>query len=85
MITRDSRGRTVKSHRSVNTRINAELLIGHGWEEVAYAELLKHSIEIGAYHSQLEGKPGYEETGQAVELLKAACDKLLDEYADTEQ
>lgn len=42
------------------------------WEGVAYAELKRLALEVSAYHSQLEDKPGYAETGQAADALKAA-------------
>ena len=78
MLTRNHRGQIVRSTRHINNRISAELLVGDGWEGVAYAELRRLSLEVGAYHSQLEGKPGHEETGQAVEALKLAY-KAIDE------
>ena len=80
MITRNHRGQIVRSTRNVNTRIHAELLVGDGWEGVAYAELMRLSLEVGAYHNQLEGKAGYEETGRAVEGLKSAYEALNAAY-----
>ena len=72
MLTRNQRGEIIRSTRRINTRIGAELLVGDGWEGVAYAELKRLALEVGAYHSQLEDKPGYTETGQAADALKAA-------------
>jgi len=72
MLSRNQRGEIVRSTRRINTRVQAELLVGDGWEGVAYAELKRLALEVSAYHSQLENKPGYEETGQAVDALKAA-------------
>lgn len=80
MITRDRHGRIKGSHRRINTRINAELLVGDGWEGVAYAELMRLSLEVGAYHNQLDGKPGHEETGRAMQALKEAYQALNKAY-----
>ena len=78
-------GRVRSTFRNINTRLNAELLVGDGWEGVAHAELLRLSLEVGAYHSQLKSREGYEETvqaaGQAVEALEAACAALNKDYA----
>lgn len=84
MIERNSRGQIKRSVRRINTRINAELLVGDGWEGVAYAELMRLSLEVGAYHSQLEDKPGHEETGRAFEALKEAYKALNDAYGSNE-
>ena len=78
-------GRVRSTFRNINTRLNAELLVGDGWEGVAHAELLRLSLEVGAYHSQLKSRGGYEETvqaaGRAVEALEAACAALNKDYA----
>jgi|APSaa5957512535_1039671.scaffolds.fasta_scaffold116593_2 hypothetical protein len=78
-------GRVRSTFRNINTRLNAELLVGDGWEGVAHAELLRLSLEVGAYHSQLKSREGYEETvqaaGRAVEALEAACAALNKDYA----
>jgi hypothetical protein len=84
MVVRNSRGQVRGSVRRINTRLSAELLVGDGWEGVAYAEIMRLSLEVGAYHSQLENKPGYEETGQAITALKAACAALNAEYSSDE-
>jgi len=60
--------------------MGAELLVGDGWEGVAYAELKRLALEVSAYHSQLENKPGYVETGQAADALKVACEALNTAY-----
>jgi hypothetical protein len=78
MLKHDSKGRPKSSYRRINTRMSAELLVGDGWQGVAYAELRRLSMEAAAYHSQLEDLPGYEETGRAVEALKEAY-KAIDE------
>ena len=70
------------SVRNVNTRISAEMLVGDLWHEVAYAELMRLSLEVNVYHIQLKGKPGFTETGQAFEALQAACEALADEYSE---
>lgn len=80
MIARDRHGRMKGSLRRINTRVNAELLVGDGWEGVAYAELMRLSLEVGAYHNQLEGKPGHEETGRAMQALKDAYNALNKHY-----
>jgi hypothetical protein len=85
MLQRDGHGRVKGSTRRINTRMNAELLVGDGWEGVAYAELMRLSLEAGAYHSQLEGKPGHEETGRAVEALKAAYKALNEAYGSEDE
>ncbi|HJM61527.1 MAG TPA: hypothetical protein QF813_08590 [Alphaproteobacteria bacterium] len=82
MITRNHRNQIVRSTRHINSRISAELLVGDGWEGVAYAELRRLSLEVGAYHSQLEGKPGHEETRQAVEALKLSYKAIDEAYGD---
>ena len=78
-------GRVRSTFRNINTRLNAELLVGDGWEGVAHAELLRLSLEVGAYHSQLKSREGYEEAvqaaGRAVEALEAACAALNKDYA----
>ena len=78
-------GRVRSTFRKINTRVNAELLVGDGWEGVAHAELLRLSLEVGTYHSQLKSREGYEETvqaaGRAVEALEAACAALNKDYA----
>ncbi|MEP1199903.1 hypothetical protein [Tateyamaria sp.] len=84
MIKRDERGRIKASWRRVDTRIHAELLVGDGWEGVAYAEILRLSLEVQAYHSQLDGKPGFEETGEAVALLKRAAQAIQKAYDEPE-
>ena len=76
MITRNHRGNIIRSHRHINTNIRAELLIGDGWEAVAHAELKRLSLEVSAYHNQLENCVGYEETGKAVKSLQAACQAI---------
>ena len=81
MISRNSRGEITRTHRNMNTQIRAELLVGAGWEAVAQIEIKRLYLEIGAYHQQLEGKAGYEETGKAVLALKAAVEALEIEYA----
>ncbi|WP_108838412.1 hypothetical protein [Tateyamaria sp. Alg231-49] len=80
MIKRDNNGQIKASWRRVDTRIQAELLVGDGWEGVAYAELLRLSIEVQAYHSQLDGKPGFSETREAAALLKRAAQAIQSEY-----
>ncbi len=85
MIRRDNRGQIISSTRHINTRVHAELLVGDGWEGVAYAELMRLSLEVATYHNQLEGKPGHEETGQAVEALKAAYKTLNDAYTSGDE
>ena len=72
MIERNHRGEIRRSHRRINTRGAGELLVGDGWEGVAFAELKRLALEVGIYHNQLEGKPGHKETGDAAEALKAA-------------
>jgi hypothetical protein len=85
MIKRDGHGQNKGSVRRINTQMKAELLVGNDWEGVAYAELMRLSLEVGAYHSQLEGKPGYEETGRAVEALKAAYKALDAAYGESDE
>jgi hypothetical protein len=85
MIERDNRGRVRKTTRRINTRINAELLVGDGWEGVAYAELMRLSLEVGVFHSQLEDKPGYEETGRAVKALKEAYKAIDEAYGSDDE
>lgn len=80
MIKRDNRGKIQASWRRVDTKIQAELLVGDGWEGVAYAELLRLSLEVQAYHSQLNGKPGFSETGEAAELLRKAAQEIQAAY-----
>ena len=84
MITRDRQGNVRHTHRRVNTKVNAEMLLGHDWEDIAYAELLRLSLEVNAYHTQLRGKPGYKETGEAFTALQAACDAFLEEDDETD-
>ena len=81
MLSRNQRGEIIRSTRRINTRMGAELLVGDGWEGVAYAELKRLALEVSAYHSQLEDKPGYAETGQAADALKAAYIALDAAYA----
>jgi hypothetical protein len=73
MIERNHHGEIRRSHRRINTRVSGELLVGDGWEGVAFAELKRLALEVGIYHEQLEGKPGHEETGHAAQSLKDAC------------
>ena len=81
MLTRNHRGEIVRSTRRINTQIQAELLVGDGWEGIAHAELKRLALIIGAYHSQLENKPGHAETRQAADALKAAYIALDAAYA----
>lgn len=78
MINRDHRGNIRSTHRAVNTKLNAEILLGNDWQDIAYAELLRLTLEVNAYHVQLRDKPGYEETGTAYAALQSACDALID-------
>ena len=78
MINRDNRGNIRSTHRAVNTKLNAEILLGNDWQDIAYAELLRLTLEVNAYHVQLRDKPGYEETGTAYAALQSACDALID-------
>ncbi|MBT6668015.1 MAG: hypothetical protein HN738_07950 [Gammaproteobacteria bacterium] len=73
MINRDSRKGNLRAVRTLNTRIQTELLIGPDWEVLAHAELKRLALEVGTYHTQLEDAPGHEETGRAVIALNAAC------------
>jgi hypothetical protein len=82
MISRDPRGNVTGTRRHINTKINAEMLLGDDWHQVAYAELLRLSLEVNAYHTQLKGKPGHEETGQAFASLQSACDALVEEFGE---
>ena len=82
MIRRDHRGNLQGTRRHVNTRINAELLVGDDWHDVAYAELLRLSLEVNTYHTQLKDKPGYDETGRAFQALQSACDAFVEEFSD---
>jgi hypothetical protein len=84
MEVRDRQGQVRRSYRKFNTRVNAELLVGAGWQSVAFAELMRLSLEVGAYHSQLEGNVGHEETGRAVEALKSAYNALNEKYGSNE-
>ena len=82
----DHRGRPYDVRRTVNTSVHAELLIGKGWEAVAHAELKRLALVVGTYHQQLEGNPGYDETGRALIALKEAVEALenaLDEGDDS--
>ena len=79
-MTRNHHSEIVRSTRRINTRMQAELLVDDGWEDVAYAELKRLALEVGTYHSQLENKPGYAETGQAADALKVACEALKAAY-----
>jgi hypothetical protein len=38
--------------------------------------LRRLQVEVQAYHSQLEGKPGFQETSVAVEALKKAAREI---------
>ena len=78
MINRDHRGNIRSTHRAVNTKLNAEILLGNDWQDIAYTELLRLTLEVNAYHVQLRDKPGYEETGTAYAALQSACDALID-------
>jgi hypothetical protein len=78
MINRDHRGNIRSTHRTVNTKLNAEILLGNDWQDIAYAELLRLTLEVNAYHVQLRDKPGYEETGTAYAALQSACDALIE-------
>jgi hypothetical protein len=80
MVVRYRDGRIHSSVRKINTTVNAQLLVGDGWPGVAYAELMRLSLVVGAYHSQLEGNVGHEETGRAAEALKAAYIALNAKY-----
>ena len=80
MLTRNHRGEIVRSTRRINTQIQAELLVGDGWEGIAHAELKRLALIIGAYHSQLENKPGHAETRQAADALNTACAALENAY-----
>ena len=72
MLTSNQRGEIIRSTRRINTRMGAQLLVGDGWEGVAYADLTRLALDASAYRSQLEDKPGYAETGQAADARKAA-------------
>ena len=50
MINRDHRGNIRSTHRAVNTKLNAEILLGDDWQDIAYAELLRLTLEVNAYH-----------------------------------
>ena len=84
MVVRYRDGRIHSSVRKINTTINAQLLVGDGWPGVAYAELMRLSLVVGAYHSQLEGDVGHEETGRAAEALKAAYTALNEKYGSND-
>ncbi len=80
MLTRNHRGDVVRSHRSINTHVNAELLIGADWEAVAHIELKRLALVLGAYHSQLQDHPGHKETGEALKHLNAACQTIEESH-----
>ena len=65
-------------NKAVNTKLNAEILLGDDWQDIAYAELLRLTLGVNAYHVQLRDKPGYEETGAAYTALQSACDALME-------
>ena len=72
MIRRNHRGDITSTTRSLHSRINAHILAGSDWQSVAHVELIRLELEASAYHSQLEGRPGYDELGRAVEALREA-------------
>ena len=82
MMERDHRGKISRTRRQVKTRINAEILLGEDWKDVAYLELMRLSLEVNAYHMQLKGKIGFEETGKAVQALQEACDAFQEEFGE---
>jgi hypothetical protein len=85
MLKLNNQGQIVGTVHKINTKINAELLVGDGWASVAYAELMRLSLEVSVYHNQLENKPGHEETGRAVEALKAAYTALNEAYGESDE
>ncbi len=87
MITREnsSQGKKTKTRaymRRVHTSLRSELLVGDGWEAIAHAELKRIKLELLSYHNQLEGKPGYDNTGIAIDALKMAAQELEVEYGE---
>jgi hypothetical protein len=85
MLKRNQHGQVTGSIQKISTKINAQILVGDGWAGTAYAELMRLSLEVGVYHSQLEGEPGHEETGRAVESLKAAYTALNKKYGSEDE
>ena len=81
-MVRDQNGRIRRTLRRINTRVASELLVGDGWQGVAYAELMRLSLEVSSYHQQLKGKPGFDETGRAAQALKEAYEALNRAYSE---
>ena len=82
MIERGHRGKVSRTRRQVKTRINAEILVGEDWQDVAYLELMRLSLEVNAYHTQLKGRIGFEETGKALQALQEACDAFQEAFGE---
>ena len=82
MMEHDRQGNLQRTRRHVSTRLQAEILTGNDWREVAYLELLRISLEVKVYHEQLRGRLGYEETGKAYDALQAAVDAFVDDASD---
>ena len=81
----DNRGNPRGSWRSVRDRTDIPQLVGDGWEDVAYKELLRIQLTISSLHQQLEGEAGYEETGKAFEQIKAATDAFREAHRGTDR
>ena len=79
MIDRDHQGRVRGTKRVIRSSMTAEILSAQDWQDTAYMELTRLLLEVGAYHTQLKDRVGYEETGAAVAALQAACDAFSEE------
>ena len=72
MIKQDHRGNILSTTRILHTRMNAHILAGSDWLSVAHVEIIRLQMEASAYHSQLEGRSGFDELGRAVVALREA-------------
>lgn len=68
----DNSGRRIGTTRHIRDESRIPLLVGAGWEDVAYTSLLRLELEAATIHRQLEGEAGCDELGEAVDALKAA-------------
>ena len=81
----DRRGRPYNERRYVDTVIKGQLLVGRGWEAIAHSELKRLTVEVGIYHQQLKGNPGFDETADAILSLEAACEAIAEKANVSEE
>ena len=79
----DHRGNRSRTWRHISDNTDIPLLVGDGWQDLAYTELLCLQLTTSALHQQLAEKSNcHEEVGKASDALKSAlrvfqqeCDK----------